>query len=260
MAPGLWSQGHVGARLKGANTRVAALGGAGWEDRRPLPSRFSTSCSGRCWERSFGVTAVWTSRTSSCSSFATSSRFCAARWRGRLFVPRIVPCSRQRFATCHAPRAARAWSLRGRCCAGTGRLCAGSGDSRPASAGGRPSRLKWARSCCGSLARIRARAIGGSAANSPNSASERRHRRSVGCSPARDSRRLRGGQVRGSASSCALTRRASSPATSSPSRACSCAATTCCSSSRTRAGASGWPAAHLTPPARGSHSKRAIST
>jgi hypothetical protein len=70
----------------------------------------------------------------------------------------------------HAPRAARAWELRGRCCAGIARLCAGSGDSRAASVGGRPSRLKWARSCCGWLARIRAGAIGGSAASSPSSA------------------------------------------------------------------------------------------
>ena len=71
---------------------------------------FSTSRSGRCWERSFGVAAGWTSRTSSCSSFVTSSRSCAARWRGRSLAPRIVPCWRRRLATCRAPRAARDWS------------------------------------------------------------------------------------------------------------------------------------------------------
>jgi putative transposase len=42
-------------------------------------------------------------------------------------------------------------------------------------------------------------------------------------------------------------------------RVCSCAATTPCSSSRTRAGASGWPAARLTPPAPGSPSRHATS-
>ena len=77
------------------------------------------------------------------------------------------------------------------------------------------------------------------------------HHRSVGCSPAPDWGRLHGGQVRAGASSCARRRRASSPATSSPSRACSCAATTSCSSSPTQAGASGWPAARLIPPAPG---------
>jgi hypothetical protein len=44
-------------------------------------------------------------------------------------------------------------------------------------------------------------------------------RRSVGCSRARDWRRPRGGRVRAGASSCAPRRPASSPATSSPSRA-----------------------------------------
>ncbi|MGZ4273094.1 MAG: hypothetical protein ACXVR1_11540 [Solirubrobacteraceae bacterium] len=53
--------------------------------------------------------------------------------------------------------------------------------------------------------------------------------------------------------------RASSRATSSPSRACSCAGTTCWSSSRMQAGASGWPAARPTPPARGSPSRHATS-
>ena len=53
--------------------------------------------------------------------------------------------------------------------------------------------------------------------------------------------------------------RASSRATSSPSRACSCAATTCCSSSHTQTGASGSPAARPTPPAPGSPSRHATS-
>jgi hypothetical protein len=101
-------------------------------------------------------------------SCATSSRFCAARSRGRSFAPLIVPCSRRRSATCHPPRAARDWSVRGRCCAGTGRLCAGSGDSRPASAGARPCQLRCGPSCCGWHGRIRAGAIGGSAASWPN--------------------------------------------------------------------------------------------
>jgi putative transposase len=89
-------------------------------------------------------------------SFGTSSRSCAARWRGRTFAPRIVPCWRRRLATCHAPRAARAWSLRGLYCVGIARSCAGGGDSPPAGAGARPSRLRCGRSCCGWLARIRA--------------------------------------------------------------------------------------------------------
>jgi putative transposase len=45
----------------------------------------------------------------------------------------------------------------------------------------------------------------------------------------------------------------------SPSRACSCAATTCCSSSRTQAAASGSPAAHRVPPGPGSPSRHATS-
>jgi Homeodomain-like domain len=67
------------------------------------------------------------------------------------------------------------------------------------------------------------------------------------------------GQVRAGESSCAPRRRASSPATSSPLRPCSCAATTCCSSSHTQAVASGWPVARPIPPGRGSPSRHAIS-
>jgi transposase len=76
---------------------------------------------------------------------------------------------------------------------------------------------------------------------------------------ARDWARPRGGRVRAGGSSCAPRRPASWRATSSPSRACSCAATTCCSSSQTRAGASGWSAARQTPRARGSPSRHATS-
>jgi hypothetical protein len=65
--------------VKGANTGVATFRGPGCEDRRLWPSRFSTWRSGRCWERSSEVAVGWTSRTSSCSSFVTSSRSCAAR-------------------------------------------------------------------------------------------------------------------------------------------------------------------------------------
>jgi putative transposase len=117
---------------------------------------------------------------------------------------------------------------------------------------GRPPMPTDVRSwCCGWHARIRAGAIGESAASSADSASGCRHRPSVGCSPARDSGRLHAGRVRAGASSCAPRRRASSPATSSRLRACSCAATTPCSSSRTQPGASGWPVARPTPPAPG---------
>jgi putative transposase len=56
---------------------------------------------------------------------------------------------------------------------------------------------------------------------------------------------------RAGASSSKRRPRASSRAISSRSRACSCAATTCCSSSRMRAGASGSPAARGTQPAPG---------
>ena len=130
---------QVPGGVKGANTRVApSCRREGWEDRRPWPSRFSTSRSGPCWAHWFGVVAAWTSRTSSCWSCATSSRSCAARSRGQGFAPLIVPCSRRRPGTCHAPRAARVWSLRGRCCVGIAHLCAGSGDSRPAGADARP--------------------------------------------------------------------------------------------------------------------------
>jgi SAM-dependent methyltransferase len=56
---------------------------------------------------------------------ATSSRSCVARWRGLGFAPRIVRCLRRRLAICRARRAARVWSLRGRCCVGVGRSCEG---------------------------------------------------------------------------------------------------------------------------------------
>ena len=196
---------------------------------------------------SSAVAVASTSGTSSFWSCATSLRCCAGRSGVRGFAPRIVPCSRRRPASCHAPRALRVWSARGRCCAGVGRSCAGSGGRRPASADVRPRRPTCGPSRCGWLARIRAGAIVGSAVSWPNSASECRHRRSVGCSPARDLGRLRGGPVRVGAGSYAPRRPASSPATSSPSRASSYAATTCSSSSRTQAAVSGSPAARRTP-------------
>jgi len=151
----------------------------------------------------------------------------------------IVPCSRRRPATCRAPCAARVWSRRARCCDGIGRSCAEGGGSRPAGADARQWRLRCASSCCGWHARVRAGAIGGLPVSWPNSASEWRQQRSVGCSPAQDWGRLRGGSVRVGASSCAPRRRASSPASSSPSKSCSCAATTCCFSSPTQPAASG---------------------
>jgi hypothetical protein len=107
--------------------------------------------------------------------------------------------------------------------------------------------------------RTYAGAIGESPVSWPNSARGYRQPRSAGCSPAQDWGRPREGQARAGASSCAPRRPASSPATSSPSRACSCAATTCCSSSRTQAGVSGWRAAQPTPPARGSPGRHATS-
>jgi hypothetical protein len=39
----------------------------------------------------------------------TSSKSCAARWRGRSFAVLIVPCLRRRPAICRAPSAARVW-------------------------------------------------------------------------------------------------------------------------------------------------------
>jgi hypothetical protein len=115
----------------------------------------------------------------------------------------IVPCSRRRPATCRAPCAARVWSRRARCCDGIGRSCAEGGGSRPAGADARQWRLRCASSCCGWHARIRAGAIGGLPVSWPNSASEWRQQRSVGCSPAQGWGRLRGGSVRVGASSCA---------------------------------------------------------
>jgi hypothetical protein len=211
------------------------------------PSPSSTSRFGLCWGCSSAVAVASTSRTSSSWSCATSLRCCAGRSRVRGFAPRIVPCSRRRPATCHAPCALLVWSARGRCCAGIAGSSAGSGGSRPASADVRQRRPRCGPWCCGWLARIRAGAIVGSAVSWPNSASECRHRRSVACSPARDLARLRGGPVRVGASSYAPRRPASSPATSSPSRASSYAATTSSSSSRTQAAVSGSPAARRTP-------------
>jgi hypothetical protein len=61
------------------------------------------------------------------------------------------------------------------------------------------------------------------------------------------------------ASSCEHRLRASSPAISSVSRACSCAPTTRCSSSSTAAAASGSPAAQPITPVPGLHSRHVIS-
>jgi putative transposase len=133
------------------------------------------------------------------------------------------------------------------------------GGSRPASAGGRPSRPRCGPRSCGWRVRIHDGDIGGSAVSWPNSATPCRRRRFVGCSPAPDSTRRRATRVRVGASSGAPRRRASSPATSSPSRACSCAGITCCSSSPTQAAASGSPAARPTPTARASLSRHETS-
>jgi hypothetical protein len=100
--------------LKGANSPVAPGLREGWEDRRPWPSRFSTSRSGPFWAHSFAVAVAWTSRTLSCWSCATSSRFCVAKSRGRSFAPRTVPCSRQlprpsRGARLVTPRTLLGW-------------------------------------------------------------------------------------------------------------------------------------------------------
>jgi hypothetical protein len=73
----------------------------------------------------------------------------------------------------------------------------------------------------------------------------------AGCSSKQSWSRHRGRRDRAGVSSCACRRRASSPVISSPSKASFFAATTCSSSSRTRAGASGSPAARPTRPAAG---------
>ena len=65
----------------------------------------------------------------------------------------LAPCLRRRPVTCHAPRALRVWSARGRCCAGIGRSCVGSGGRRPARADARLRRPRCGPSCCGWLAR-----------------------------------------------------------------------------------------------------------
>ena len=127
-----------GYDVKGANSPVAPGRREGWEDRRPWPSRFSTSRSGPFWAHSFSVLVAWTSRTSSCWSCATSSGSCAARSRGRGFVPLIVPCSRRQRASCHARRVARVWSLRARCCVGIARSCAGKWRQPPGQRGRPP--------------------------------------------------------------------------------------------------------------------------
>jgi putative transposase len=112
-------------------------------------------------------------------------------------------------AACHLPASARGARLGHSADA----VAVASGARRrtwrqsPGRADARPCR----RRCFGWHARIRAGDIGGSAASSPNSACGYHHRRSVGCSPAPDWARRRGGQVRVGASSCASRRRASSP-------------------------------------------------
>jgi hypothetical protein len=115
---------------------------------------------------------------------ARSSRSCVARWRGPSFAVLIAPCSRPRPATCHANCALRVWSPRARYCGGIGHSCAESAGSRPAGEDARPCRLRCGPWCFGWHARIRVGAIGGSAASWPNSASQCRHPRFVGCLPA----------------------------------------------------------------------------
>jgi hypothetical protein len=208
-SPKAWAQ-----SLNGANSRVAPRVGAGWEDRRcgllvPVPRVPGPARGARPqwpWPRRQGHRAAGS---------APRARFCAGRSRLQGFAPWIVPCSRRRPATCHAPRAPRVWSARGCCCAGIGRSYAASGGSRPATADARLRRPRCGPWCCGWLARIRVGAIVGSAVSWPNAASGCRHRRSVGCSTVRDLGRLRGGRVRVGGSSCAPRRRASLPATSS---------------------------------------------
>jgi hypothetical protein len=113
------------------------------------------------------------------------SRSCAASSRGRTFAVLIARCSRRRPATCHPPRAARVWSPRGPCCVGIERSCAGSGGSRQCSADARPCQARCGPSCCGWHGRIRAGAIGESAASWPNSGCSYRHRRSPAARPRR---------------------------------------------------------------------------
>jgi hypothetical protein len=230
------------APVKGANIGVGARLGEGWEDRGH-GLLLSLLPSGPCLVRLFVAAAACMSRTSSCSCCDTSSRFSAARSPGRSSGILIGLCSQPRRPICRVRRAAHAWSRRGRCCVGIGRLCDESGGSLQDSAGGRSCRTSFGSWCYSSRARIRAGATGGSAVSWPSSACGCRRRASAAFSLGRDSIRRHGGQGRAGASSCTRRRRASSRAISSPSRACSCAATTRCSSSRTRAAASGLRAA-----------------
>ena len=68
-------------------------------------------------------------------------------------------------------------------CAGTGRSCAGSGGSQAEGRVGRDFHRRSKSWCCGSPARIRAGAIGGSAASWPSLACRRRRRTSAACLP-----------------------------------------------------------------------------
>jgi hypothetical protein len=124
---------------------------------------------------------------------------------------------------------------------------------------GRSCRLRFGSWCCGWRGRIRAGAIDGSAASFGSSASAPRRRASAGRLPRPGWSRRRAVRGRVDASSCKRRLRASSPAISSPSRACSCGATTPCSSSSTAVATSGSLAARPIPPAPGSRSRHAIS-
>jgi len=133
---------------------------------------------------------------SSSSCCATSSRFCGVRWRGRSYVLLIAPCWQRQPFTCRARCATHGWSLHGRCFVGIGRSCDGSGGSRPGGAGGRGLRLRFWSGFCGSHARIRAGATGGSAASSVSSASRSRRQASGVCSLGRGWGRRRGARGR----------------------------------------------------------------
>ena len=92
-------------------------------------------------------------------------RCCAARSRDRSSALLIGRCSQRQPGTCRAHRAARDWSLHGRCCGGIGHLCGGGGANRLSGVVGRRCQMRCASWCCGSRRRIRAGAIGGFAAS-----------------------------------------------------------------------------------------------
>jgi hypothetical protein len=189
-------------------------------------SASSTSRSGRCLAHWIGVAVAWMSRTSSCWSCATSWTFGVARSRGRSFAPLIVPCSRRRPATCHAPP----WRASGHPAHAV--ALASSARAREVATAARPARTPAHASR--RAGRGAAAAAGESALGPP--ADQRRAGQTRVAGIANDGtsaacpRRARPGPARSSGPGwrefLRTRRRASLPATSSPSKACSWGAQT----------------------------------